>query len=94
MGILTILHKLRLSRPGPSLPLIVASMFCSMAPAMAQDFEGKNITTLEIRYRGAKTIDENVLRNQISSKPGTIFRSDNLDDDITPGWTNPAAARS
>ena len=83
MGILTILHKLRLSRPGPFLPLIFAFMFCSMAPAMAQDFEGKNITTLEIRYRGAKTIDENVLRNQISSKPGTIFRSDNLDDDIT-----------
>jgi len=49
---------------------------------MAQDFEGKNITELEIRYSGAKTINEDVIRNQISSKPGTPYRSENLDNDI------------
>ncbi|MDX1681016.1 MAG: outer membrane protein assembly factor BamA [Akkermansiaceae bacterium] len=66
-----------------SLPLLFASLMVLAAPVLAQDFEGRNITALDIRYNGAKTINENVLRNQISSKPGTVYRADNLDNDIT-----------
>jgi len=62
---------------------ILISLLCLAAPAMAQDFEGKNIVSLEIRYRGAETIDKKVLLNQISSKPGTVFRAENTDNDIT-----------
>ena len=36
----------------------------------AQDFEGKNISEVSIRYRGAKTVDEARLRNLMSTKAG------------------------
>ena len=49
----------------------------------AQDFEGKKIAQVEIRYRGPKTVNEDVLRNQMTSKAGSIYRSENLDKDIT-----------
>jgi outer membrane protein insertion porin family len=39
----------------------------------AQDFEGKNITQVTIRYRGAKTVNEDVLRNQMTSKAGSAL---------------------
>lgn len=49
----------------------------------AQDFEGKNISQVIIRYRGAKTVNEEVLRNQMVSKAGSPYRAENLDKDIT-----------
>ncbi len=48
----------------------------------AQDFEGKNITEVTIRYRGAKTVDEDRLRNLMSTKSGTPYRAEGLDNDI------------
>lgn len=48
----------------------------------AQDFEGKKVTAVEIRYRGAKTVDEARLRNLMSTKAGTIYRAERLDNDI------------
>ncbi len=48
----------------------------------AQDFEGKNISEVAIRYRGAKTVDEARLRNLMASKSGSPYRSENLDSDI------------
>ena len=48
----------------------------------AQDFEGKNISEVVIRYRGAKTVDEARLRNLMASKSGSPYRSENLDSDI------------
>jgi len=48
----------------------------------AQDFEGKNITVVDIRYRGAKTVDEARLRNLMSTKAGTQYRAERLDNDI------------
>lgn len=83
MGKHMIYRQLASLRRSLSLLLSAAFTLCLVAPATGQDFEGKNITALEIRYRGAKNIDENVLRNQISSKPGTTFLSENLDKDIT-----------
>jgi outer membrane protein insertion porin family len=35
-----------------------------------------------IRYRGAKTISEDALRNQMTSKAGSPYRTENLDKDI------------
>ena len=49
----------------------------------AQDFEGKNISEVVIRFRGAGTVNEEVLRNQMTSKAGTPYRAENLDKDIT-----------
>lgn len=48
----------------------------------AQDFEGKSITEVTVRYRGAKTVDEARLRDLMTSKSGTPYRSENLDKDI------------
>lgn len=82
MGISSAFRQPRTLRPGSILSLAFFCLIGLAAPAAAQDFEGKNITSLEIRYRGAKTINEDVLRNQISSKPGTAYRTENLDNDI------------
>jgi len=48
----------------------------------AQDFEGKTITQLEIRFRGEKTVDEARLRNLMSTKTGSQYRAESLDNDI------------
>lgn len=48
----------------------------------AQDFEGKNISEVSIRYRGAKTVDEARLRNLMSVKAGSEYRAERLDNDI------------
>lgn len=48
----------------------------------AQDFEGKSITEVAVRYRGAKTVDEARLRDLMTSKSGTEYRAENLDKDI------------
>ncbi len=48
-----------------------------------QDFEGKTISQVVIRYRGAKTVNEELLRNQMTSKAGAPYRAENLDKDIT-----------
>lgn len=48
----------------------------------AQDFEGKNITEVTVRYRGAKTVDEARIRNLMSTKAGSQYRAERLDNDI------------
>ena len=48
----------------------------------AQDFEGKNISEVAIRYTGAKTVDEDRLRNLMATKAGTAYRAESLDNDI------------
>lgn len=48
----------------------------------AQDFEGKNISQVVIVFKGLKTVDEARLRNLMSSKSGTPYRSESLDNDI------------
>ena len=50
--------------------------------SIAQDFEGKKISEVSIRYVGKKTVDEARLRNLMSTKAGSIYRSENLDNDI------------
>ncbi len=50
--------------------------------SLAQDFEGKNISVVSIRYIGAKTVDEARLRNLMVTKSGSVYRAENLDNDI------------
>lgn len=48
----------------------------------AQDFEGKTITAIEIRYQGSKTVDEARIRNLMSSKVGAAYAAEKLDADV------------
>ncbi len=50
--------------------------------AYAQDFEGKNISEVVIRYQGERTVDEARLRNLMGTKAGTAYRAERLDEDI------------
>jgi outer membrane protein insertion porin family len=49
----------------------------------AQDFEGKTISEVVVRYRGEKTVDEARLRDQMTTKAGSVYRAETLDKDIT-----------
>jgi outer membrane protein insertion porin family len=58
------------------------AMLATSGSLLAQDFEGKNISDLSIRYRGEKTVDEARLRNLMTTKAGTQYRAETLDNDI------------
>lgn len=58
------------------------SIFALAGSLHAQDFEGKKITEVNIRYTGAKTVDEARLRDLMTTKSGTIYRAESLDNDI------------
>jgi outer membrane protein insertion porin family len=58
------------------------ALFSLAGTLHAQDFEGKNISEVAIRYKGAKTVDEDRLRNLMASKAGSAYRAENLDKDI------------
>jgi outer membrane protein insertion porin family len=49
---------------------------------LAQDYEGKKISEVSIRYVGSKTVDEARLRNLMVTKAGNTYRAENLDNDI------------
>ncbi len=55
---------------------------CSIAQLHAQDFSGKKITDVEIKYLGAKTVDAQRIRNFMSSNVGSRYNADKLDNDI------------
>lgn len=48
----------------------------------AQDFEGKTISEVDIKYNGPKSVDEARIRNLMATKAGTPYRAENLDNDI------------
>jgi len=66
-------------RPALVCAFALLSLFSGVS---AQDFEGKTISRVIIRYRGEKTVNEDLLRNQMLSKAGATYRSENLDKDI------------
>lgn len=46
------------------------------------DFESRQITAVEIRYRGAKTVNEAKLRTHMAVSPGATYSQTVLDEDI------------
>lgn len=59
---------------------VVGAMFAGVAKS--QDFEGKNVTSVDFRYEGPKTVDESRLRNYIQLASGSTYRTDTIDNDI------------
>lgn len=47
------------------------------------DLEGRTITDIQFRYRGAKTVPEQRLRANMSVREGQKYRSEVIDEDIT-----------
>ena len=64
------------------LSLAFAAVALAPAALKAQDFEGKNISQVVIRYKGVKTVDEAKLRNFMSTTAGQPYRTEKLDSDI------------
>ena len=61
---------------------LIAVLFSLTAAASAQNFDGKKITSVEIRYQGAKTVDETRLRNNMGVAAGQEYSAERLDDDV------------
>jgi len=79
-----IIHNLLMSRGmGQFIALVSLVALAFTGSLRAQDFEGKNISEVAVRYVGEKTIDEARLRDQIASKAGTVYHAETLDKDIT-----------
>jgi outer membrane protein insertion porin family len=52
------------------------------SPLFAQDFEGKPVSNVEVRYAGEKTVDEARIRASISTHGGDAYRAEKVDGDI------------
>lgn len=52
------------------------------ATVHGQDFEGKNVSSVDFRYQGDQTVDEARLRNYIQLSAGGPYRTDKVDNDI------------
>jgi outer membrane protein insertion porin family len=62
---------------------LTALLCCAPLVSMGQvDFEGKNITNVEIRYLGKKTVDEAAIRGYLSTRAGQAYNTEKLDSDI------------
>jgi hypothetical protein len=73
MRINTVLHSLMPRGMGQLASLVILAVLSLSGSLRAQDFEGKTISQVEIRYRGAKTVNEELLRNQMTTKAGTPY---------------------
>lgn len=60
----------------------VLALALSISIVGAQDFTNKKINSVQVRYNGAKTVDEARIRNLMSVKVGQKFSAEKLDDDI------------
>jgi outer membrane protein insertion porin family len=81
------MHTLTIFRP-PAVAFALRRLFLALilvvplGVGLGQDFEGKTITEVEIRYRGAKTVSEARLRNFMGTKAGGKYSNEQLDEDI------------
>lgn len=57
-------------------------MLGSVTTAYAQNFEGRTISSVSIRYKGAKTVDEARLRGFMGVRAGQKYSAARLDDDV------------
>jgi outer membrane protein insertion porin family len=63
-----------------ALPIAIAALATSTVHA--QDFEGKTISEVAIRYNGPKTVDEARLRNFMATTAGQPYQTEKIDKDI------------
>ena len=57
-------------------------MLGSIATSHAQNFEGKKITSVNIRYNGTRTVDEARIRGFMSTRAGQMYSAARLDEDV------------
>ncbi|MCP5538041.1 MAG: outer membrane protein assembly factor BamA [Akkermansiaceae bacterium] len=57
-------------------------MLGSVSTSHAQDFEGKNISSVSIRYNGPRTVDEARIRGFMETRAGQPYSAARLDDDV------------
>ncbi|MGB2403114.1 MAG: outer membrane protein assembly factor BamA [Akkermansiaceae bacterium] len=57
-------------------------MTASAQTALGQDFEGKTINSVSVRYNGANTVDEGRIRGFMSARAGQSYSSARLDEDV------------
>lgn len=81
------MHTLTIFRPKAvafALRRLFLTLLCvlPLGVGLGQDFEGKTISEVQIRYRGAKTVSEARLRNFMGTKAGGKYSSEQLDEDI------------
>ena len=50
--------------------------------ALAQNFEGKKVVSVGVRYVGARTVDEARIRGNMTTRAGTTYSASRLDDDV------------
>ena len=75
--------KLSMARSFVCLAGLLSLVFGGLMGSLkAQDFEGKKISSVDIRYNGTKTVDEARIRNLMSSKAGTVYSAEHLDADV------------
>ncbi|MBT8036613.1 MAG: outer membrane protein assembly factor BamA [Verrucomicrobiae bacterium] len=57
-------------------------MLGSAATSHAQNFEGKKISSVGVRYNGPRTVDEAKLRGHMSVRAGQNYSASRLDEDV------------
>jgi outer membrane protein insertion porin family len=69
--------------PQLTMTLVGFVLFLSGAvTSNAQEFEGKKVTSVSIRYKGARTVDEARLKGHMSVRAGQDYSASRLDDDV------------
>ena len=69
----------------PQLTMTLAGFVLFLGGAVtsnAQEFEGKKVTSVSIRYKGARTVDEARLKGHMSVRAGQDYSASRLDDDV------------
>jgi outer membrane protein insertion porin family len=69
----------------PQLTMTLAGFVLFLSGAVtsnAQEFEGKKVTSVSIRYKGARTVDEARLKGNMSVRAGQDYSASRLDDDV------------
>ncbi len=57
-------------------------LLAGASTATAQNFEGKKIVSVGVRYVGARTVDEARIRGNMSTRAGLNYSTTRLDDDV------------
>ncbi len=59
-----------------------AALSCTVGQIDAQNFEGKKVTDVDVRYTGSRSVDEAKLRNFMGVAVGQKYSTERLDDDV------------